>query len=285
MASMEKSTFITLIVLNALSIILCLFAIVIYIIAKPLRNYAFKLVFWMNLADLLRSISQIIPKFYRQSYEICQILGFFHVFSSIFSLYWALVIAITIYQVLVKQILDVEKYYKYWFGFSLSISSICGIIPIFLNDISYLHEKCTINESFKGMITKFSEFYIPAFIITIINTVIFYKVYIVLKEEDEVIISKDKNDAKRLFYYPIILVIAIIPSMIENILSFFNFESGDLEFISELTWALQCILNSACYTLTKPIKAYISSICKNKKSFLFEGSELNNESITLENFL
>lgn len=282
MGLMEKGSLIALITLNALSIILCLFAIIIYILAKPLRIYAFKLVLWMNLADLLRSISQIIPKIYHQNYKLCQSLSFIHVLTSIFSLYWALVIAITIYQVLVKQIFDVEKYYNYWLGFGLSISSICGIIPIFLNEISYSKGKCTINDTLEGMIIKFTEFYIPAFIITVVNTGIFYKVYRVLQKEDEFISNKERTDAKRLFYYPIILIVAVIPSMIDRVLVLFDVGSQSLEFIAEFTWALQCILNPICYTLTKPVKEYISSICKNKKAFDSEGSELNKASIILE---
>ncbi|OMJ85184.1 hypothetical protein SteCoe_13579 [Stentor coeruleus] len=282
MDSIEKSNLIVLIFLNALSIALSLFAIIIYIMAKHLRVYAFKLVFWMNLADLFRSTSQLIPKIYDINFSFCEILGVIHVSSSCLTLFWSFVIAVTIYQVLVKKIFDVDKYYNYWLGFGLSICGILGLVPIFYNSYGNILKDCTLKNNPVGLITKFVEFYIPAFIIIIFNTVIFYKVYKALNKENDILGSEDEINAKRLFYYPVILIITIIPSMIDRAAAFSNFESQNLDFLTNTTWTIQGVLNPLCYSLTKPVKKYILSGCKKKRSISSEGSELNKASILLD---
>ncbi|OMJ85182.1 hypothetical protein SteCoe_13577 [Stentor coeruleus] len=274
---------ISVIILNALSISLCLFAIIIYIFAKHLRIYAFKLVFWMNLADLFRSIAQIIPVIYKINDSFCEILGIIHMFSSCLTLYWAFVIAVTIYQVLVKKILDVEKYYTYWLGFGLTICAICGIVPMLYNDYGYLLGDCTLKNNFAGLVTKFAEFYFPAFIISISNTVIFYRVYKTLKKEHELVSNKEKIDAKRLFYYPVVLIITVTPSTIDRALRFFDIESQMLYEVAGVLWTIQGILNPLCYSLTKPVKEYIMSGCKKRTTLSSAGSDLNKESILTDN--
>lgn len=283
MGSIEADVLIMLIVLNALSIALCFFAILIYILAKPLRIYAFKLVFWMNIADLFRSISQIVPQVFQVTNKICDILGAVHVFSSCFTLFWAFVIAVTIYQVLVRKITDVEKYYNLWLGIGLSISAISGMVPIFFNDFSNLQQNCTLSNNFEGLILKFAIFYIPAFIITIVNLVIFLQVYYVFKKEQEFLTKNESMNVKRLFYYPIVLILTIIPAMVDRGLGFFNVESEILLIVSDLTWTAQGLLNPFCYTLTKPVKDYILSFCMNKndRRFTFNESERNKASIFL----
>ncbi|OMJ85183.1 hypothetical protein SteCoe_13578 [Stentor coeruleus] len=282
MDSIEEINLIVLMLLNSLSISLSLFAIIIYIMAKHLRVYAFKLVFWMNLADLFRSLAQLIPQIYNVNFSFCEILGVIHVSSSCLTLFWSFVIAVTIYQVIVKKILDAEKYYNYWLGFGLSICGILGLVPMFYNSYGNISKDCTLKNNHVGLITKFAEFYMPAFFIIIFNTVIFYKVYKALKKENEILGNKEEANAKRLFYYPIILVITIMPSMINRAAAFFNFESQYFSYAINTTWSLQGVLNPLCYSLTKPVKNYILSGCKNKRSISSEGSELNKASILLD---
>lgn len=262
------------IVVYTLSIIACVFSLLVYIFAKHLRIYAFKLVFWLNLFDLTRTLTQILPVLYISiPQDICAATGFFYVFSCFQTNYWSLIIAYTVYQVLVKKNFNVEKHYKIliWFGIGTGIS-LC-IIPIFFGVYGKIYLGCSLVQKLKGEIFKLLIIYIPGFTITCINTCIFIKVYFVLRNNEDEIQDLEEINAKRLFYYPAILFLCTFPGMMMRVLEFYGLSYFELTFFSYATWGLQGFFNALAYSLSKPVKEYVSQCSCKKKIVIKEADQ------------
>ncbi|OMJ80129.1 hypothetical protein SteCoe_19670 [Stentor coeruleus] len=254
------------IVVYTLSIIACIFSLLIYIFAKHLRIYPFKLVFWLNLFDLIRSLAQIFPVLYASiPQDICSATAFFYVFSCFETNYWSLIIAYTIYQVLVKKNFNVESKYKILIWFGLGSGILLSIIPIFFDSYGKIYLGCSLVQSFQGEIFKLLIIYIPGLTIACINTSIFVKVYFVLKNNENEIQELEEINAEKLFYYPAILLLCLFPGMVMRIVEFARFNFIELTFLAYTTWGLQGFFNALAYSLSKPVKEYISEcFCKKK---------------------
>ncbi|OMJ80128.1 hypothetical protein SteCoe_19669 [Stentor coeruleus] len=70
-------------------------------------------------------------------------------------------------------------------------------------------------------------------------------------------------NTKRLFYYPIIMIICFFPITVGRIVQAFGMDSDALLIIATAPWALQGFFNALAYTLTSPVRLYIKSwFCK-----------------------
>lgn len=252
---------------NLLSAIFCVFSIIVYILAKPLRIYAFKLVFWLNFFDLFRAIFQMFPSFFTTiSSTACNILAVFHIFSSFNSIYWCLIITLTIYQVLALKKTDVDKYYKLWVISGIIIGIIVSVFPIFINGYYNEAGTCTFITNSLGDILKFSIIYGPAVLVTIISVALSIKSIKTAKKQ----MSESEEEAavniKRLFYYPIIMIICYLPITIARIVQIFGVTSSILLIVVTTPWGLQGFINSLAYTLTSPVRLYLKSwFCETEK--------------------
>ncbi|OMJ75958.1 hypothetical protein SteCoe_24766 [Stentor coeruleus] len=263
--SARVGAFYTFFASNLISTIFCVFSVVIYLIAKPLRVYAFKLVFCLNLFDLLRSFIQLIPSIYLDIPDhLCMACGIIQTFSSFQCNYWTLVIAITIYKVIVEKKNNVDKDFPLWFWTGLISDLILVLIPIPLNLYGNVGGDCSLKTDLLGTVFKFIIFFGSGVLITFINFWIFYRIYKKLKSsnlKDDI----DESHVKKLFYYPVILVLTAWPACILRIVESFEIYSTPLLYIAYLTWGLQGFFNSLAYTLTLPVKKYIISLFYRKK--------------------
>lgn len=250
---------------NVISSMFCVFSVLIYIIAKPLRVYAFKLVFCLNIFDLLRSSIQIIPSMYLDIPDnLCIICGVIQTFASFQCNYWTFVIAITIYKVIVEKKNNVDKDFPLWLWLGLILDLILVLIPIPLNLYGNVGGDCSLKTDVMGTIFKFIIFFGSGVLITFINFWIFHRIYIKLKNSD----NKDDIDeshVKKLFYYPVILVLTAWPACVLRIVESFGIYNTPLLYIAYLTWGLQGFFNSLAYTLTRPVKKYIISLFYRRK--------------------
>ncbi|OMJ87527.1 hypothetical protein SteCoe_10701 [Stentor coeruleus] len=262
------------IVVYSLSITACVFSLLVYIFAKHLRIYPFKLVFWLNLFDLIRTLTQIFPVLYMSlPQDICIATGFCYIFSCFQTNFWSLIIAYTIHQVLVKKNFKVEKHYKIllWFSFATGIS--LSIIPIFFGVYGKIPYGCSLVQNLKGEIFKLLIIYIPGMTITCINTYIFIKVYLVLRNNANEMQGLDEINAKRLFYYPAILFLCTFPSMVMRVFELYGLYYIELMFLAYATWGLQGFFNALAYSLSKPVKNYITECFCEKKVVIKEAYE------------
>lgn len=260
---------------NIISAVGSLIALIVYIIAKPLHFYSFKLVFILNSFDLVRSATQIFPMFYEDVPDLlCEVSGFVHIFAVFQTNYWSFVIAVTMYQALVLNNIYIEKYFSFWIVFGLAFPAAMCTTSAFLGLYGNIGQNCTLKLNSEGNIFRLIIVYIPGGIITLGSAFIFLKLYKVLSVNTSDNFSREKLQAKRLFFYPLILLVCIWPQLILRIMQMVQKSSIDLMYVSSILWGLQGFFNALAYTLTKPIKEYLKdSLCR-KRHISVVGQEL-----------
>lgn len=90
----------------AFSLVGCLFIMVCYWRYADLRNFAFTLVFWMSVTDLIFSIGNIMGDVNGTSYpatDLCKFQGVLRSFGNLSSLIWAVSIAFTLHLCYLQQ--------------------------------------------------------------------------------------------------------------------------------------------------------------------------------------
>jgi uncharacterized membrane protein len=186
---------------------------------------------------------------------------------------------LTIYQVLALKKHDVDKYYKLWVIIGITFGIILSVFPVFINGYFSENGTCTFTTNTLGDILKFSIIYGPAILVTIISVVLSIKSIKAAKKqmsesEEQVVIN-----IRRLFYYPIIMIICFFPIAIARIFQIFGVKSDILLIVVTAPWGLQGFINALAYTLTSPVRLYLKSwFCKTDKIDRF--SQL----VLLENF-
>jgi hypothetical protein len=263
---------------NITSAVGSLVALIVYVIAKPLHFYSFKLVFVLNFFDLLRSATQIFPMFYEDIPGfLCEISGLVHIFAVFQTNYWSFVIAVTMYQALVLNNIYIEKYFRFWVGFGLAFPGAMCITSAFLGLYGNIGQNCTLKLNSEGNIFRLIIVYIPGGLISLGSAFIFLKLYKVLSINNSENFSREKIQAKRLFFYPLILLVCIWPQLILRIMQMAEKSSLDLMYVSSILWGLQGFFNALAYTLTKPIKEYLKDCLCRKRHISGVGQELMND--------
>ena len=269
--SLELITYYSKLPALIISVLGCLFVIVLFIIAKPLRIYAFKLVFWLTFFDLIKFLCLIFPVFelnYNQD-SICRVICLVYFFSVYCTLLWTLAIAITLYQCLILEKEGVERFYKYWLAISLVFAAVCSTIPLSTQSYGYEFSTCELKDDLHGVIYKFACFYIPVLIENIVITYIYVKIYRKYSFKN----SSFKRDLSvtRLLAYPIIMAVCTIPVIIVDTLSIWNIENYYAIICAYMIWCLHGFFNAIAYAITPPVIFYIKFvICKRNQGSIDE---------------
>jgi Slime mold cyclic AMP receptor len=251
---------------NILSFLGSLFVIFLYALAKPLRVYAFKLVFWVCFYDIFYAAILLIPIFDLDIEPIaCNILSFILVFSTISSSFWILAIAISMYQVLVIEKSNIEKYYKIWFFTIMVYSIIVSSLPIFTDSYGIVALNCTFKENLAGNIYKFSTFYGPIWIEVFVISILYLIIFFNYSRNSSSLLTSTKISIKRLILFPLILGFCVLPSTINRALQAFDINSNIVYFLGEFILCLRGFLNAVVYALTDPVKIYLRNLFKNNE--------------------
>ena len=245
-----------------LSIISCLFVVVLFLLAKPLRVYAFKLVFWLEFFDLIKFSVYVIPSYDTESldYTWCSTLALINYFVNYATLTWTLAIACTLYQCLILNIDNVEKYYKFWVVICFTYSITCSVIPLFTHSYGYYWYICGFKSDYLGDIYKICFFYCPLACVIIAITYIYVKIYMKYSTSDSSVNSSEKFlSMKRLLAYPLIISLCMIPSIIVEMLLHWGIENFIISIIVLNIWNLHGLFNAMAYALTRPVVIYLKS--------------------------
>ena len=123
-----------------LSLFSALYIIMIYICYSKTRNFAFKMVFYLNIADFLYSISQLFilknPEFLFDvefSETLCLAQSFMMTWFGLSSILWTSIIAWTLYSTVILNNTNIEeKEIKYIFmGFILPLMASILYVTLF----------------------------------------------------------------------------------------------------------------------------------------------------------
>jgi hypothetical protein len=256
--------------ISVCSISLCgsLFMIVLYLFAKELRIYAFKLVFLLSLGDFIKDLTIVLANSLRETPALmCSIEGFLMDSSQLSVCTWCLSISSTLYQIFIQQKEGIEIYFKRWLFIALIVMPILQIPPFITESYGLQGTICTLKEDFYGNLWRLLFVYLPIWTHIFLTAYFYAKLYLGLRTPN-FNCNEMKNLLLKTIKYPIILLITMVPistmRLIQVVYPQFNYFA--LEIIAWLLFDLQGIMNAIAYGWTDTVQDYILwIICKRRE--------------------
>ncbi|OMJ95509.1 hypothetical protein SteCoe_1107 [Stentor coeruleus] len=173
------------------------------------------------------------------------------------NLIWALCIALTLREVIIKKSVHYKRYFKFWFILAYPILMILFAIPFTTNSYIYNGEMCYLFDKGYWAIFLYILFYVPFLLFTFIILIIFICIYISCR-------GKEKNPLKTIiiergYIYPLSVLIIVLPSVISTCFEYF-YKSSFFNKAGIFTLAvLSChgILNAITLMLNKSVRKII----------------------------
>ena len=222
----------------------------------------------MSIADLFHSISLMLPP---EERIWCEIQGFLLQLSAISSVLWSSIIAYSLYDTVLLENSNVDRYEKYFIIIGYLIPLILAIIPQTLGAYNSAFGWCWIKSSFiEDLILRLSCFYIIIWAVMIFNVIVYIKVIMKIQAEYGNIMgdhTQHKMLMRRLSLYPLILVITYIPISFKRITEIFD--PSDVPFwltcLAAIGISLTGFCNAIVYGLTGPVKNALWNLCSDEE--------------------
>jgi len=246
-----------LVAVSFLSLLGSLFIIFTYICFKKIRNYAYKLVTYLSIADVLLSIGNIMSVTTMKNTQedsTCHAQAFLINYGGLASILWTSIIAWSIYSATVLSAKNLRqknwKFFIFGFGFSLLLS----IIPFISKQYGRAGLYCWIknDEIVKDNVMRFVQFYVPLWIAIGFNIYAYVKVVRFIKKY--ISTTLEIRFIHRLKYYPIVLVICWTFATVNRIYNIFGKEILALTFLHVTLGGLQGLLNAFIYGTNDQVK-------------------------------
>ena len=201
---------ITMYVALGLSTAGCCFVCMVYLYFRDIRSFAFKLVFYMSLADIFHAVGFFLPS---TNTVWCEIQATITSYFSLSSVLWTAAIAFTLYQAVINKRGDVEKFELWLVAFAYGLPIFAIIPPLAENTYGQAQGWCWIKDGggyfTRGTFWRFMTFYVPLWLVIAYNIFVYYKVIRSLRLQLQLILEEDE-DANRLLrklrLYPMILI-------------------------------------------------------------------------------
>lgn len=159
-------------VISSLSLLSSL-AVITAILYRGLHNFlSFKILLYISLNDLIRSIGGFLESLSESSIA-CSITGYFGNFSFISDLFWSTYLSQSIYQIVVLESPNPEKFHRLWFFISFILTGIIESIPFFNNTFRKDRFICNLAANYDGDIYRITLIYLPLSINIIMITYFF----------------------------------------------------------------------------------------------------------------
>jgi hypothetical protein len=254
-----------------------------YVYFKDLRNYNYRLVFYMSMSELLTCIGNFYLAFmlpWWSSCTICTIQAIILNFSCLSSVLWTSVIAFTIYRSLVLEKTDGWKYEMYYLLYAFGLPLSLNFLPMLTDSFGKAEGWCWIDiedqnfiEGFLGgNIWRVINYLGPLWIVIISNFILHCKnIAHIKKMTDHIDDDFNKNFiVKRLKLYPMMLLICHLPVTFHRTLGFFDIVTGETVWISALISSFFLIfsgfLNAMVYGLTDRVKKELQKMINRESS-------------------
>ena len=251
----------TMVIVSAISLIGCIFIIIMYNKFKSLKVFAFKLVYILAIFDCITAVFSIIPTYLDNSRTnpLCTVQAFFIQFSALASILWTGVIALILYLQVIMQKNEVEKYYKVFFWAVMIMSLLCALIPVFTDDYEYIGGWCDLTYgSARGTIYRYALFYDWVWLVIVFDIYAYVCVIKRIKKEFTIrntFIDEGRALVKRLRFYPVILVVCYTPITLTRILQTVENRFPEWVILICLVLAnLMGIFNAIVYGLNETVR-------------------------------
>ena len=275
MVSDKETESYSIIACAVLSVIGCVFIIISGLLLKKLQTYAFRLVIYLSVADLIASISNNYTGFLvpgDRSSSWCTTQAVLQNASQLSSLLITFLISFSLFEMIVKENYRVKIYEAYIIALSFIIPILMTPLPYTTNSYGDSNGWCWI-EYDKGVdiMWMIIEFYGPLLILFFVNIYFYYRIYKKIwydsgLDTNSKIIRKLLN---RLKMYPIVLIICFGPSLFHRIYYLGKgSDNPDVNLIAGCFNALYGFANTMVYGFTgkvrKSLKAALGRFFKNQ---------------------
>lgn len=237
-----------------LSIIGCTYTILLYNLQANLKIYSFRIICYLSMSVWLFSIQFLIPSSILEiNLPICKMFAYINNAMGILSFTWITCMAITIYSIVVKSILNPEKYEKHWICICFSIL-LLYCIPFITDSYGIIGGNCTFTADNTGNIMRMMFFYVPSWFLSIITVYCYVKILFELKNIN--ISIGLKVLLKRLIYYPVWMLLNVILLTLMMASSYY-LEYCDMEIIYVLIYcvvAANGLVNTLIFQCTSSLQ-------------------------------
>ena len=179
-----------------------------YIFKISTRNFAFKLVVYLQIADLMLSISNILIVFDEKSSEYCIFNSYIITASCNASVIWTLIIAFAVYQNVIQNNQSIFKYEIFFLIIGYFFPFIYTLIPIIYDGYGISGFWCSFkfdkNNMVKTILT-FMFFQYGLVWLSMISISIIYSL-VILKLKKRSLLLKGYVFSNKLFIFHIILI-------------------------------------------------------------------------------
>lgn len=240
-----------------LSILGALFMTIVILSFKELREFNFRMIFYLTLTDILVPIAYLFTPKINESHTICVIQAYLINFGNLSSLLWTACIMFALYRLIILERPNSHKLEIYFCLFSWGIPFIFS--TAFLQNFDMSGEWCWIKEN--DTYLMLSLFYIPLAIVIAFNITLCLKVWNHIKRNKDSVVENHNIKVKvftRLMSYPVILIICFTPATVHRFYKFFRLQDQESLYITAMFG--NCIYgfcNSIVFGSTKHIRKRI----------------------------
>jgi Slime mold cyclic AMP receptor len=233
-----------------------------FVVLEELREYNFKMILYMTIADTFVPIGYLLTPGIDDT-NICKAQGFLIAFGNLSCILWSLCIMVGLHKLIVKE-KTVESWIKILFFVIAWVIPLAGTLSL----INF-YEKgegeawCALDHDDTYLVL--SLFYVPLLIVTVLSIIIYVSIFFEISKQRESVIelrNAKKEVCKRLLFYPLILIICYFPVVISRFHIFFGIQE-DYYFVKTLAMFGNCI-HGFCNFLVYGCTGYIRKRIKSK---------------------
>mmetsp|Transcript_42502 Transcript_42502/g.104185 ORF Transcript_42502/g.104185 Transcript_42502/m.104185 type:complete len:314 (-) Transcript_42502:192-1133(-) len=247
------------------SIVIC------YIVFPDLRKFAFKLVLFLSIADILSCVPGFIPIDYDNlNCPACLIQAWFYSIFQVASVFWTACITHCLWRAIQFHDLDVQRFERYYHFIAWGIPTFLTILPQMDNAYGPAGAWCWIVR--RKDYWRYITFYVPLWLVFGFNLTLYTRLIIKLRKMFQMAGAheQDRKDVTlfwRLGLYPVILIVCWSAASINRIHDSINPNSP-------ITWltAIQItmsqatgVFNCLAYGLNANVREKLLNLC-NKTS-------------------
>jgi hypothetical protein len=256
------------------SLISSLIVISMYLISPELKTFAYRLITYLSISDLMVSIVLITPK---TPEAWCIIKACLFVSGCTGRVIITYIIAKSVYTSYFSEDYQVEKYEKQYVLTGIAVLLVLIALPFTTDSYGDANNTCWINATgdnyIAGNIWRATVFYLPCLIITILVIRMYVKIIQAVREKlDQEDITQSVADytlvlMKKLRLFPMFNLAVVIPGLMNRIydLVWPDNPSIELVMIATLPVSLLGVANAILFIRTPSVRGIILRMLFNKK--------------------
>lgn len=229
------------------------------------KSLAFKILLYISINDSIRSLIGFLPPELIYNSYLCDLIGFLSYAVFVSNIIWGCSLSYTIYQIVVLENSEFEKFHKYWFIFAYFVPFGINLLPFITSSYGYGDHVCELKEDFDGNIWRFLVFYVPATSLFAVSGVLFYKTYKKIK-----LMRSDAMKTvifERGFVYPVSIALVTIPYGLIRVVHFF-LKSEILNLVA-LIFYLICVMHGCVNAFIFFSNRTVKEVIKNKNKHIY----------------